>query len=140
MSFRIDGEVCIGCGVCEYACPTDAIVIADHQRRGVTPYVIQPETCNDCQACVALCPADCIAQDPESIVCHGRGCPLNPRSAWARWQCSELVVNCPTCANVVWREPGSDRWLCLACDMGRRGACPKVKAARARSAEAAHQN
>lgn len=56
MSYRIDVDVCIACGVCEPVCPVGCISEAGEGKR-----VIDEETCIDCSACVAVCPVGCTA-------------------------------------------------------------------------------
>ncbi len=46
----VDSEKCAGCGVCEDACPVEAIRVSD----GVAH--IDQDRCNECQACVETCP------------------------------------------------------------------------------------
>ncbi|MCL0101500.1 4Fe-4S dicluster domain-containing protein [Dehalococcoidia bacterium] len=123
MSFYIDDDACISCGACEYICDTYAITKRDNQRG---TFIIDPMLCFDCNLCPDTCPVDCIHQDTESIICHGRGCPLNAKSKYAEWECSELKERCTSCDNVLWREPGTTSWVCFKCDVGK-GICPKIK-------------
>ncbi|MHB1710599.1 MAG: indolepyruvate ferredoxin oxidoreductase subunit alpha [Acidimicrobiales bacterium] len=126
VALYIDVDVCIGCGACEYGCPTGAIGKTDTQL-GV--FVIETHKCNDCGVCPTVCPVDCIFQEPESIICHERGCPVAPtaRGGYAGWQCSELTNFCDQCGNVLWSAPGSDEWVCVRCDLGQpQRWCPKV--------------
>ncbi len=126
MSFYIVDAACISCGACEFVCDTFAITKREDDIRGA--FIIDPMLCFDCGICPDVCPVDCIHLDPESIICHGRGCPLNEKSTLKDWECSELKDRCPTCGNVLWREPGSETWMCFKCDAGH-GICPKVRAA-----------
>ena len=123
MSFVIADDLCISCGACEYACDTIAISRRDTYRG---TFIIDPMLCNDCNACPGVCPVDCIQQDPKSIICHGRGCPLSAKSSMRDWECSELGPRCQQCNNVLWREPGEDTWFCFRCDAGNQ-ACPKIR-------------
>lgn len=125
MSFYIEDDACISCGACEYICPSEAITKRADNFCGT--FIIDPMRCFDCNACPAACPVDCIKQDPESIICHGRGCPLNEKSTMRDWACTELQRFCPTCGNVLWQELGADAWFCFRCDRGK-GVCPKVRA------------
>jgi NAD-dependent dihydropyrimidine dehydrogenase PreA subunit len=124
MSYTILEDICIGCGACDFACDTYAIHKRDNQRG---TFYIDWFDCYDCGDCVKVCPVDCIVQDATSIICHGRGCPLNARSKWADWECSELHDLCARCGNVLWRAPGTTEWVCFSCDLGHRGFCPKIK-------------
>ncbi len=127
MSFYIVDDVCISCGACEYICPTLAIERRADNFHGT--FIIDPMLCFDCDACPSVCPVDCIHQDPASIICHGRGCPLNAKSSLRDWECTELDERrCAGCGNVLWRRPGGGDWFCFRCDEGK-GICPKVRAA-----------
>ncbi len=55
MPHVIDANVCISCGVCADACPSEAI------SEGEDSYVIDASLCNDCDACVQECPSEAIA-------------------------------------------------------------------------------
>jgi NAD-dependent dihydropyrimidine dehydrogenase PreA subunit len=125
MSYYIEDDVCISCGACEFVCDTFAISRLDNFRG---TFIIDPMLCYDCGVCPEVCPVDCIKLDSNSIICHGRGCPLNEKSALRDWECSELKARCSVCDNVLWRKPGTEAWTCFACE-GGKGACPKVRAA-----------
>jgi NAD-dependent dihydropyrimidine dehydrogenase PreA subunit len=55
-------EACTMCGVCQEACPRDAIEGDPYVawRGDNRPYVIRLEKCDGCGKCVAVCPADAI--------------------------------------------------------------------------------
>lgn len=47
---------CMSCGVCEFMCPTGAIVQAPNQ------FIIKKELCDGCAECVPYCPAEAIVR------------------------------------------------------------------------------
>lgn len=122
MSLKVVEE-CLGCGVCEIACPPGAIRQSDDFR---VAYVIDPLACNDCGACLPVCPVDAIVEDTEFAVCRGRGCPLTSKRLGG-WSCSEGAARCGACGAMLWRRPGEDVFACPRCDGAMRVACPKVR-------------
>lgn len=57
MAFKIDKDVCLGCGACEGECPVGAIA-ADADGK----YEIDPDTCLGCGACAGQCPVSAISE------------------------------------------------------------------------------
>lgn len=55
----IDPQLCIGCTLCQQACPVDAIVGAAKQLHGVLA-----SECTGCELCLVPCPVDCIKMVP----------------------------------------------------------------------------
>jgi anaerobic carbon-monoxide dehydrogenase iron sulfur subunit len=75
---KIEGHVCILCGSCADACPTDAIVL----EGGRLHY--SQEDCIDCGICVDVCPESVIVQKATGVgvcdLCNGepwcvKSCP-----------------------------------------------------------------
>lgn len=56
IGMEVDLTTCIRCGVCEMACPHDAVEVSNAGRRTITVY----DTCVDCGICVDPCPVDAI--------------------------------------------------------------------------------
>ena len=115
-------DECIGCGACDYSCPTAALSKTD-SFFGV--FFIDPFLCDDCGLCVDKCPVAAIVADPAWPVCHGRGCPLTSQRladvVGALWQ-----QRCAECGATLWRS-GGEQWACPRCDLGFRVRCPKSR-------------
>jgi NAD-dependent dihydropyrimidine dehydrogenase PreA subunit len=123
MSLKVVVDACIGCGGCEYACPTGALAKTD-SFLGL--FAIDPYTCDDCGLCVPKCPEDAIVSDTDWPVCHGRGCPLTS-SRLAGYECNIWQASCASCGGPLWRVADSELWRCPRCDEGRSVGCPKVR-------------
>ena len=121
MSFKVVADLCIGCGACDFTCPTGALTKTD-SFLGL--FVIDPFTCDDCAVCVPKCPEDAIVPDPDWAVCHGRGCPLTAARmtgiACALWQ-----QRCPECGTTLWERDGEH--ACPRCSMGLKVRCPRTR-------------
>ena len=55
----IVGEDCIGCGICQRACPTNAIEV----DKNAGSWTIQRMQCIQCSACVDGCPKKCLTME-----------------------------------------------------------------------------
>ncbi|WP_319370017.1 4Fe-4S binding protein [uncultured Ilyobacter sp.] len=57
MSYKINEEVCVGCGACEGVCPVSAILPTDSGK-----YKIDDNLCINCGACTGVCPVNAISE------------------------------------------------------------------------------
>lgn len=136
MSLTVLADACIGCGACDYSCPTGALTKTD-SFLGV--FEIDPLTCDDCGRCVPLCPEAAIVPAPGWPTCHGRGCPLTSRRL-AGIECAVWRERCPTCGTTMWRQApagaglptaaasaadGEAGWSCPSCGFHLAVHCPK---------------
>lgn len=120
MSFRVIEAACIGCGACDYSCPTGALTKTD-SFLGL--FVIDPYTCDDCAKCVDKCPETAIVADPAWPVCSGTGCPLSSKRL-EDVECAIWQQRCPECASTLWHR-GGEAWACPKCSWGMKVHCPK---------------
>jgi NAD-dependent dihydropyrimidine dehydrogenase PreA subunit len=125
MSLQVLEEVCIGCGACDFSCPTGALTKTD-SFLGL--FTIDPFTCNDCGLCVPKCPENAIVADPAWPVCSGRGCPLTSRRL-AEVECAFWQNRCEACGSTMWRHGGAadEEWACPRCGWEMKVACPKSR-------------
>lgn len=126
MSLTIVAEACIGCGACDYGCPTGAIHAPEGLADGPA-FWIETYRCNDCGWCPTACPVDCILPDPDTITCRGRGCPVaDGDGPVAGWWCSLQETLCHRCGDPLWAPTEDDEPACARCDLGLHVACPKT--------------
>ena len=50
----VDVEMCVGCGICEEACPEGAIIVDNIA-------MIDQKKCSDCGSCIDECPNEAIS-------------------------------------------------------------------------------
>jgi NAD-dependent dihydropyrimidine dehydrogenase PreA subunit len=126
MALQVVVDACIGCGGCEFACPTGALTKTD-SFLGL--FAIDPYLCDDCGLCVPKCPEDAIRPDPDWSVCRGHGCPLSS-DRLAGIECNVWQQTCPSCGGPLWSSTpagGGREWHCPRCDDGRKVGCPKAR-------------
>lgn len=124
MSFKVLDDACIGCGACDFSCPTGALTKTD-SFLGL--FVIDPLTCNDCAECVPKCPVLAIVPDPDWPVCGGRGCPLTS-SRLADVVCAYWQQRCPQCGTTLWESESHEGGAaCPRCGWGMKVACPRTR-------------
>lgn len=123
MSFKVIESACIGCGGCEYACPTGALTKTD-SFLGL--FAIDPFTCDDCGLCVGKCPEAAIVTDTTWAICGDKGCPLSSKRL-DDMECAVWQERCPTCGTTMWHRVGEDQWACPRCDYQMRVKCPRTR-------------
>ena len=120
MSFTVDDTLCIGCGACDFSCPTGALEKTD-SFLGL--FRIDPFTCDDCGICTGKCPERAIGPDPGWPVCQDRGCPLHSKRL-AEYDCAIWQQLCTHCGTTLWTSPEGAKG-CPRCDFGMSVSCPK---------------
>ncbi|MDR1511236.1 MAG: 4Fe-4S binding protein [Endomicrobium sp.] len=57
MIYKIDVDICVGCGACATSCPISII----EQKGG--KYIINSSGCKGCGVCESTCPVSAISKD-----------------------------------------------------------------------------
>ena len=64
MAYRIDQDVCVGCGACAYECLFEVPRPLDEFK---TKYIIDENACVSCGQCEHVCPVSAITADPSTV-------------------------------------------------------------------------
>lgn len=91
--FQVDESKCVGCGLCQLACPSMLIEMNEHKKPSLKPVISMDwYGCWGCQHCLTVCPngaisvlgkkpenslplpSDAISTDLERLVCSRRSC------------------------------------------------------------------
>lgn len=91
--FQVDESKCVGCGLCQLACPSMLIEMNEHKKPSLKPVKSMDwYGCWGCQHCLTVCPngaisvlgkkpenslplpSDAISEDLERLVCSRRSC------------------------------------------------------------------
>ena len=54
MIYKIDVDICVGCGACGTSCPISAVEQKEDK------YIINPSMCKGCGICESTCPVNAI--------------------------------------------------------------------------------
>lgn len=123
MSLQVLEALCIGCGACDFSCPTGALAKTD-SFLGL--FAIDPYLCNDCGACATKCPEQAIVADAEFPACQGHGCPLTSQRLDGI-ECDVWQRTCPDCGTTLWHHAGAHDDACPKCGWGMKVACPRTR-------------
>lgn len=55
IEYVVENGLCVGCGVCEAACPNEAIKVILDIKRGIVIAKVDKEKCDGCQICLNVC-------------------------------------------------------------------------------------
>jgi len=58
-------RLCMGCGACQWACPSQAVSLRDVEAVGIRPLVNESK-CENCGKCVTVCPGVGLSHEPFS--------------------------------------------------------------------------
>ena len=73
VNIKLDGERCVGCGMCVNVCPHQVFIVADQKAQ-----FADKEGCMECGACALNCPVEAIEVNP------GVGCASLIISRWLK--------------------------------------------------------
>ena len=123
MSLHVLDALCIGCGACDFSCPTGALAKTD-SFLGL--FAIDPYLCNDCGECAPKCLEQAIVADPTFPACQGHGCPLTSHRLEGI-ECDVWQRTCPDCGTTLWHHTDAHDDACPKCGWGMKVACPRTR-------------
>ena len=80
-TLKLDGDACIGCGMCEVVCPHTVFEVAAKKA-----HIKDLDGCMECGACAANCPVQAISVTP------GVGCASYIIQTWIKGK--DAIIEC----------------------------------------------
>jgi len=103
IKYVVENELCVGCGVCEAACPNEAIEVTFDFIKGMYIPRVKAEKCNECQKCLDVCYGYAVDRALNFIIFGGMSTSLigNFRGCYVGYANDEALRYSSTSGGVV---------------------------------------
>ena len=99
--FQVDESKCVGCGLCQLACPSMLIEMNEHKKPSLKPVKSMDwYGCWGCQHCLTVCPNGAISVLGKSRKTVSRYQVMQFLKIWSVW--SAAVVPAVTTKTKMW--------------------------------------